>query len=611
MANQASGRLPGFVSRSRPSAGSALRRLASAEPDTTRPPAAAVAAIGLAGIVFTVGLANAGDDGTGYGLLRLFVGASFIGVGLYAWWRRATNLIGPLMIATGFLWFVAEVGLFTESAVVFTLSGVIGSLYHSTSIHLLAAFPSGRLESRAARLAALAGYVVLYGGTLLIYLVADPGADFGCTQCPDNVLQVVHSSALADVLITGVNLLAAAVVAAVVGVLISSWRHSVGWRRRALTPLLFAGAGTAFLLGLTFVVLAFNATIADDIFIVATAAFGVVPYAFVYGLARSAMLSSSAVGELVGRLTEARDARDAQQALRDALGDPSLEFGFRRSAGEPYVSADGRRLFVPGVEDDRALTFVEVDAQPVAAIAYDSMLLDDPQLVDAARNAIAVALEKHQLDVELALKVEELRASRERIVKVAYDERRRLERNLHDGAQQRLISLALKLRMARAALGPESPAADEILESTAAELDLALGELRELARGLHPAVLSDRGLGPALSSLAARSPIEVGVEGAPTRRLPASVELAAYFLVSEALANTIKHAHASAATVAVATDDRGITVEVSDDGVGGADPTCGSGLRGLSDRLSALGGRLDVISAPGQGTLVRARIPCE
>jgi PAS domain S-box-containing protein len=205
---------------------------------------------------------------------------------------------------------------------------------------------------------------------------------------------------------------------------------------------------------------------------------------------------------------------------------------------------------------------------------------------------------------------EELHASRARIVEAGDAERRRLERNLHDGAQQRLVSLSLSLRLAQAKLASDAHAADEILSGASVELALALEELRELARGIHPAVLTDRGLGPALESLADRTPIPVELAELPEQRLPPPVEAAAFYVVSEALANVTKYADATSVNVRIAQENGLAVVEVADDGVGGADPEGGSGLRGLGDRVAALEGRLAIVSPPGAGTRIRAEIPC-
>jgi PAS domain S-box-containing protein len=217
--------------------------------------------------------------------------------------------------------------------------------------------------------------------------------------------------------------------------------------------------------------------------------------------------------------------------------------------------------------------------------------------------------EVHRLNDELHARLEELAASRARIVTAGDIERRRLERNLHDGAQQRLVALALTVRLAVDRLDADPAAARGLLAGAADELALALDELRELARGLHPAVLTDHGLRAAVEMLAGRAPIPVEIEDLPDGRLPEGVEAAAYYLIAEALTNVAKYASASAVRVRVTARDDGIAVEVADDGVGGADPAGGSGLRGLADRVESLGGTLDVDSPAGGGTRLRAEIP--
>jgi signal transduction histidine kinase len=206
---------------------------------------------------------------------------------------------------------------------------------------------------------------------------------------------------------------------------------------------------------------------------------------------------------------------------------------------------------------------------------------------------------------------EELRRSRTRLVEAASVERRRLERNLHDGAQQRLVSLSLSLRLAQSKLATAPDEAERLLSAASDELGHALEELRELARGIHPAILTDRGLEPALQSLVMRAAVPATLAEAPDERLPEGVEAAAYYVVAEALTNVAKYADATAATVRVSRANGRAVVEVADDGVGGADPMLGTGLRGLADRVEALDGQLQVESVPGKGTTIRAEIPVE
>jgi signal transduction histidine kinase len=208
-------------------------------------------------------------------------------------------------------------------------------------------------------------------------------------------------------------------------------------------------------------------------------------------------------------------------------------------------------------------------------------------------------------------RVEDLRDARQRIIAAADAERRRIERDLHDGAQQRMVAVAVTLGLAESQLESDPEGAARLIAQAREEAQLAVKELRELARGIHPALLSERGLGPALEALARRAPIPVAVSGVPDVEICPPVESAAYFCTAEALTNVAKYAHASKASVQLSVDDGRLRLEVRDDGIGGADPSSGSGLRGLHDRVDVLDGRLEVESPPGGGTTVRIELPLE
>jgi signal transduction histidine kinase len=296
-----------------------------------------------------------------------------------------------------------------------------------------------------------------------------------------------------------------------------------------------------------------------------------------------------------------------RELLAESLGDSSVSIAYWLPDREAFVDDVGRPVALPEAGSGRAWTALERDGRPVAAIVHDAALDTSRELVHAAAAAAALAIDNERLKADLRARLEELRVSRLRIVQAGDDARRRIERDLHDGAQQRLVALALELRLLRARVGGEHAAAvDAITE----RLDGALTELRELARGIHPAILTEQGLGPALVALAGRAagPVQtdVGIEG----RLPAPVESAAYFMVAEALTNVAKHAPGADARVQVRRDGDALVVGVADGGAGGVDLEAGSGLRGLQDRLAAVGGVLDIESAPGQGTRLTARIPC-
>ena len=281
-----------------------------------------------------------------------------------------------------------------------------------------------------------------------------------------------------------------------------------------------------------------------------------------------------------------RPARiDSYKGLPGRIAEQMRQFGYSSVAGAPVTVAG--TLWGAVLVESR-------DPEPLALGVEDQLTQFGELVGQAVANAEART---------------DLRASRARIVEAGDSERRRLERNLHDGAQQRLVTLSLALRLAAARVEDDPPQARVLLGQAAEELAQALAELRELARGIHPAVLSDRGLAPALESLAERAPVPVRIGEMVEERLPEQVEAAAYFVVAEALTNVVKYARAASVEVRVKRANGRALIEVIDDGVGGADASAGSGLRGLADRVEALGGRLDVESPPGSGTTLSASIP--
>jgi signal transduction histidine kinase len=520
----------------------------------------------------------------------LVAGWGFIGVGLYAWGRRPDNRVGTLMAATGFAWLVAAAG-FSDLPLVFTLSQVLGAVFFAVVLHLLLAFPSGRLQSLAERRVVAAAYLLTTVANLPLWLFADP-KDLGCDDCPRNLILIDSKESLVTTASTILNLFGAFLVLCVLIVMVRRWHRATAAQRRFLVPVY--SAGVAVLLLLIVLVSAqaggVESQALDVLWVISMVPFALVPYLFLATLVRARMIQSGAVGELMARLGET----PRRGELRDAL-----------------ASARGHVVTLPGPGSGRAVTKVERDGDCVAAFVYDVPLKDEQgPYVDAIGAAASLALENERLDAELRSKVEELRASRQRMLSIGLEERRRLERDLHDGAQQRLVSMALNMRLARARLRDDPVGAERLLDGAGDELEAALGELRELARGIHPAVLSDRGLDTALETLARRSAVPVELGSLPAGRLPEAVELAAYYVVAEALTNVAKYASATHARVDVERLNGRLLVRVADDGVGGADPEVGTGLRGLADRLAVIEGRLEIDSEPGRGTTVTAKIPC-
>ena len=335
-------------------------------------------------------------------------------------------------------------------------------------------------------------------------------------------------------------------------------------------------------------------------------AFTAIPIAFLVGLLRT-RLQRSGVADLVVELRSLSRPDDVRDAIARALGDPSLELAFWLPADERYVDPRGSPLDVT-TREGRAVTVLEHDGRRVAALVHDPALLDEPELLEAVGAAASLTLENARLQAELSAQLAEVRASRARIVEAGDAERRRLERDLHDGAQQRLLGIRLALQLARGRIADGDGSVDELLTEADAEVGGALEELRALARGIHPAILTDEGLAPAIAALARRAPVPIELTVSP-ERLPEPVEATAYFVASEALANVAKHARASRATIALARTNGRVAIEVTDDGVGGADAE-GTGLRGLRDRVEALDGHLEVETQAGRGTRVTAVIPC-
>jgi signal transduction histidine kinase len=299
--------------------------------------------------------------------------------------------------------------------------------------------------------------------------------------------------------------------------------------------------------------------------------------------------------------------------LRDALArahrEPSLTLAYWLPDFQTYADLDGQPLKL-SEESDRATTVIEREGQRVAALVHDPALNDEPELLDSATAAAGIALENARLHAELSARLVELRGSRARVIAAGQSERQRLERNLHDGAQQRLIALSLELSLLEERVS-DDPETTARLESARHEIAASLEELREVARGLHPAVVSGHGLAVALEQLVAHAAVPVRLTVNVDSRLPEGLEVAAYYLVSECLANVAKYAQASSASVEVTRRAVDVLVEVADDGVGGADESRGTGLRGLADRVESLGGKLRVWSPAGGGTRVRAEMPCE
>jgi len=558
-------------------------------------------ALGLAALAL-VTTSDRERDSTAWIVLALTLGWSFAGAGIYAWWRRPENRTGPLMALVGFTWFLGS--LTSASAPwAYTIGLLLSSLWVGALVHMLAVFPIGRIEGRLDRVVVVLGWIGATAIPLLSTLVTAHPEE--CPECPANLLLVWDSDTAVHV-VDGVSLVTSVVLLACLAVmLIRRWRAFGKVQRRALAPVVWTGAAVAIVGIATVIPDALGSDsvsqAADSVLIVLITA---VPFAFLIGLMRSSLSRAGAVSALFERL----GGVGARDALAEALGDETLTLAYWLPDSRRYVDADGHTIELPAPGGDRAVTEIERDGAPVAAIVHNPALLDDRELVRTAGAAAVLAVENERLAAEVRARYDDLRAASARLVAAGDAARRRIERDLHDGAQQRLVSLSVTLNLARKHSEPGSRTAT-LLDSAMVELTAGLSDLRELARGIHPAVLTERGLDPALEALAARAPLPVTVTHGLADRLPPAVESVAYFVVMEALTNVAKYASATAAEVTVEQVDGHVVVGIRDDGVGGADPAAGSGLAGLSDRVVALGGKLVVESPLGGGTRVVAELP--
>jgi signal transduction histidine kinase len=546
-------------------------------------------------------------------ILTLVPAWSFIGTGLFAWWRRPSNRTGLLMVLVGFAWLLVPLSL-SDLPALFAVAMFTSNLAWVMFALLLLSFPSGRLEEPWHRWLMVAFVVDACLLTGITGMLAGPDlATFDCTDCPTNPIPLWDQPDIARALDAISQLGGVILIVILIVVLVRRYRSLEGANKSAIKPVLGVGAATALSIGVLVGTQAAGASdeLGQVIFLITVALISLVPCAFLVGLLSSRFSTAGAVSELISTLGESKARElDIRGALAEALGDESLEIFYWLPSREQFVDSTGMTADLPVQGSGRSWTAAEHDGELIAAIAYDDSLDDEHQLIKATGSAAALALRNQRLEAELRANLEELRASRMRIVQTSDRARRELERNLHDGAQQHLVSMALTLRMAESKVDSDPAAAKELLSQASADLAEATTELRELARGIHPAILTDRGLGAALGALATRSAVPVELGEVPDDRLPPPVESAAYFVVAEALTNVARYSQATRADVSVQMENGSAYVEVSDNGVGGADVNAGTGLRGLQDRVAALDGRLVIASSPDAGTTIRAELPC-
>ncbi|HEX4279817.1 MAG TPA: histidine kinase [Solirubrobacteraceae bacterium] len=543
--------------------------------------------------------------------LTLLVGVSLIGSGLASWRARPDNRLGPVMIVTGFAWFAGLMSEATDGAV-YTAGLAVQYLFVAGFVYIILTFPSGRLRGRLDQWIMSVAVVAL--GLQVAAMLFGSGSGLRCGgNCGHNLIQLFHANGLALALLSIERIAAVALTLTAVGLVVFRWLRASRPERREVTWVVLAGTAT---------LVALLATVVDDLLgnplrsgpaTVWFFTLALVPIAIVATFVRRTLARGSVAG-LVVQLGGPTEPADLRAALSTALGDPSLELAYWFPAEARYVTGDGRPVDVPGADSARRSTFVQRDGTPIAMLLHDPALEHNSALVQSVCAAAGLALENERLGAELRARLVELNASRGRLVEATDAERRRIERNLHDGTQQRLVSIAMSLGLLESKLTPDQSDAAPIVHEARTALTLALEELRELTQGIHPTLLVERGLPVALEELCRRAGLPAHLRIDLDTRLPDQVETAAYYFASEAVSNAVKHSHGNEIRVDVSYDGRTLTVDILDDGIGGAAvggrAGSGSGLRGLADRVEALGGQFTVSSPPGRGTRLVARIPC-
>jgi signal transduction histidine kinase len=520
-------------------------------------------------------------------------GVSFIVAGLIARLRMPDNGIGWLMTATGITCYTADLrysmqpAVFAAGFMLFYLSPVICT-------HLVLALPGGRLPAPPERWVALGLYLTILVTQPMRYFTEHPRPPQSWTT------RVTTFSAWAP----AGSVLGLALTLAAIWLVIKRWRaagrparrlHAAVWITGAMTGLIVLASTAASILNA-------SAHILRPLELAYALAFIFIPVTILLGVLRAG-IARMRVADLVVRLDATPEPRALHRALADALGDPALQVCFRLPGTGDYVDSGGQPVLLPA-PGDRVVTPVTRRGKVLAALVHDPTLADQRPLVEAVVAAARLALENAQLYAAQRAQLEAVRASRARIVMAADLERQRIQRDLHDGVQNKLLTISLLVSQAAA----DAPA-PALLDRAAAHLREVIAELRGLTEGIHPPSLTGQGLAAVVETLAERAPIPVQFT-VPGLRWPDHVERTAYFVINESLANVYKHAAATQATVVITATDHTLAVDITDDGRGGADPEGGTGLRGLEDRVAAIGGTMRVSDRSPRGTHVRAELPC-
>ena len=539
-------------------------------------------------------------------------------VGLYWRHHRPRSGMGNLLIVVGFL-HVPYVLQSSSAPAAFSLGVAWEGAIFLTTLVLILAFPSGRLDRAVDRVILIAGTVAVVvpwiAFILLAERVAPSGSLSGCAgPCPANPLQIAEAPDAAARLLDLVRLAIVVIDVVVIGLLVSRLAAAKPARRRAMvigTPIALAFLVTQFVYqGVQLI-----GDASGDFHIAAQWAIAVSRATLWYGFLAALIGAQLYAGRVLRRIVEASLERpsfaELEAMLRGPVGDPGLRLFFWRPRSLIWCDAHGNAVAAPEARPGEAVTAIELNSAPAIAIVHDRDLAEDPELIHAAGSVALLARENAELEAAWDDSRRVLRDSRARIAAARDHERRALERDLHDSVQQHLTALVLRLALVREMIDAGSPAYDE-LETLEADLEETLNELRRLAHGIYPASLAELGLIGALTAAATRGPVKVAIQADAIGRFSPAIESAIYYSCLEALQNAAKHAGPHPrVTIRLSVAGGELHFEVRDEGVGfdPAAPSDGVGLRNIHDRLEAVDGRMEVVSAPGRGTVVSGAVP--
>ena len=582
-----------------------------------------MAGLGLAGCLLTAGALFIGlygappEDRAASAIVNALGVALPIGLGVFRLSRHRADRFAWFLVGTGLLWSLTTLSE-SGNSILYSTGRTATWVVEPAIVLLMLSFPFGRIETTLERrlfqaIALVA--LVLFVPTALLAQFPEPTPWATCgTSCPSNAFALTSSDPwwIDEVIRPLREVLVTAIYAAVAVALFARIRRSAALMRHVLIPVAVVAAYRVVAIGFYYAgrVADVDTTALQVIGWLYMLTLPLVAASFAIGLLRQRLFVADALERVTVDMRERSNASTLRTAVRTALGDPHLQVVYwLRDHGGRWVDEAGWPTPAPKPQAGRAVTEIRVDGRRLAAVTHDAGL--DPLLVHAAGAHALTTLENDRLIAQLQASIDELSRSSARIAAVADRERRKIERDLHDGAQQRLVALRIKLGLIAERLEDQAPESAAAVRRLEGEVDTTIDEVRSFARGIYPPILAERGLSEALRAASRNAPIPTTVEAGGVRRHRPEIEATVYFACMEALQNAAKHARGASGVTISLLENEGLHFEVRDDGAGFVVPTVvnGNGLTNLRDRVAAVGGVVEVESAPGDGTTVAGVVP--